>query len=158
MRHPGWHPTLGAYPRTLSEVSKDSARRWPQPSWGGASARPPPQRSEATIWSEYRVLERLRSLPIDVIFLPVPALPKGRNWSQEERKSWRWNLERAAGQRLRRLVRRGSGGVRLPWLRGLLGHRGGLAGAGVRHLGAQLRLTPAGMASLGWVIETAGES
>jgi hypothetical protein len=89
--------------------------------------------------------------------LPVPALPRGREWSSEERKLWRtlwrgpqanaWDdsyvLAVAAYICHARAVYDGSAAA---W-----------QAQEFRHLGAQLGLTPAGMLSLGWVIEEMAE-
>jgi hypothetical protein len=94
----------------------------------------------------------LIELPAEGCTLPVPKLPKSRDWSTEERKLWR-NLWRSPQANewddsylaaVAAYVCHASavyGGVAAAW-----------QAQEFRHLGAQLGLTPAGMSALGWVV------
>lgn len=94
----------------------------------------------------------LIALPAEGCDLPVPAIPKGRQWSKDERKMWRelWQSPQAT-----------------QWdesftaaVAAYVTHASAIyAGAAsawqaqeFRHLGAQLGLTPGGLQSLGWVV------
>ncbi|WP_400109952.1 hypothetical protein [Cellulosimicrobium funkei] len=94
----------------------------------------------------------LIELPAEGCSLPVPKLPKSRQWSAEERKLWRnlwrspqaneWDESYIAA--VAAYVCHASAvydGTASAW-----------QAQEMRHLGAQLGLTPAGMAQLGWVV------
>ena len=84
--------------------------------------------------------------------LPVPSLPKGREWTREERRLWRtlWRGPQANAW----------DDSFLPAVAAYVAHASaiydGTAAAWqaqeFRHLGNQLGLTPAGMLALGWLI------
>lgn len=94
----------------------------------------------------------LIELPAEGCSLPIPKLPKTRDWSAEERKLWRnlWRSPQANEW----------DDSFLPSVAAYVCHStavySGEASAWqaqeMRHLGAQLGLTPAGMAALGWVV------
>lgn len=94
----------------------------------------------------------LIELPADGCDLPVPALPKTRKWSLEERKLWRnlWESPQATQWDDSFL------GAVAAYVCHATAVYSGSAKAWeaqeMRHLGAQLGLTPQGMLSLGWVI------
>ena len=94
----------------------------------------------------------LIELPAEGCSLPVPQLPKMREWSKEERKLWRnlWKSPQANEW----------DDSYIPAVASYICHAvavySGDASAWqaqeMRHLGGQLGLTPAGMLSLGWIV------
>lgn len=96
--------------------------------------------------------QALVELPASGCDLPVPRLPRGREWSKEERALWRnlWRSPQAVQW----------DDSFLPAVAAYVSHTSAvLAGTAAawqaqeqRHLGAQLGLTPQGLAALGWAI------
>lgn len=92
-------------------------------------------------------------LPAGGCDLPVPRLPRGREWTKDERALWRnlWRSPQATQW----------DDSYMPAVAAYVAHTSAvLAGVAAawqaqeqRHLGAQLGLTPQGMAALGWVIK-----
>ena len=95
----------------------------------------------------------LRFLPIEC-HLPVPALPKGRDWSPEERKLWRSIWKGPQGNAYDDSFVAAVAACVCHASAVYSGTASAWQAQEFRHLGAQLGLTPAGMASLGWVIES----
>lgn len=96
----------------------------------------------------------LIELPAEGCELPVPALPKSREWTPEEKKLWRnlWKSPQATqwddsfiAAVAAYIVHATSvyGGTAAAW-----------QAQEMRHLGHQLGLTPSGMLALGWVVVT----
>lgn len=96
----------------------------------------------------------LIELPAEGCTLPIPSLPKTRNWSKEERSLWRnlWKSPQATEY----------DDSFIPAVAAYICHATavyeGSAAAWqaqeMRHLGAQLGLTPSGMLALGWVVKS----
>ncbi|WP_216699434.1 hypothetical protein [Actinotalea ferrariae] len=94
----------------------------------------------------------LIELPAEGCSLPVPKMPKTRDWSAEERALWRnlWKSPQANEW----------DDSYIPAVAAYICHAvavyDGSASAWqaqeMRHLGGQLGLTPAGMLALGWVV------
>ncbi len=116
---------------------------------------PGPAPNPAKLHSRHRspgARSGLIELPAAGCSLPVPALPKPRDWSPEERKLWRnlWHSPQANEW----------DDSYVPAVAAYVCHAtavySGTASAWqaqeMRHLGGQLGLTPSGMLALGWVV------
>lgn len=91
-------------------------------------------------------------LPAGGCPLPVPPLPKGREWTPEDRKLWRnlWKSPQANEWDDSFLAAVAAYVVHAASV--YSGTAAAWQAQEMRHLGAQLGLTPAGMHQLGWVI------
>jgi len=91
-------------------------------------------------------------LPADGCELPVPTLPKGREWTPEERRLWRnlWHSPQANEYDDSFIAAVAAYVCYASAVYG--GEASAWQAQEMRHLGGQLGLTPAGMAALGWVI------
>ena len=94
-------------------------------------------------------------LPAAGCTLPVPALPKMRDWSKEERALWRnlWRSPQATQWDDSYIAAVAAYIVHATAV--YAGTASAWNAQEMRHLGAQLGLTPAGMLALGWVVEEA---
>lgn len=91
-------------------------------------------------------------LPAEGCELPIPTLPGGREWDKDERKLWRnlWKSPQANEWDDSFLAAVAAYVVHASAV--YEGSASAWQAQEMRHLGAQLGLTPAGMHQLGWVI------
>lgn len=89
--------------------------------------------------------------------LPVPPLPKGREWSREERRLWRSIWSGPQGNAYDDSFIAAVAAYVCHASSIYAGTASAWQAQEFRHLGAQLGLTPAGMASLGWAIDTTND-
>lgn len=94
----------------------------------------------------------LIELPIEGCSLPVPRLPKTRDWTPEERRLWRnlWRSPQANEWEDSFIAAVAAYVCHATAV--YAGEAAAWQAQEMRHLGAQLGLTPAGMSALGWVI------
>lgn len=118
---------------------------------------PGPSRNPSKPYSRaYRAAEGapgVVQLPASGCDLPVPELPKGRAWSEQERETWEsiWSSPMATQY----------DDTFIPAVAAYVVHASSIYGgnasawqaAEFRHLGDKLGLTPAGLLALGWRIE-----
>lgn len=96
----------------------------------------------------------LVKLPAAGCDLPVPNLPRGRDWSEQEQETWEtiWTSPMAVMY----------DDTYIPAVAAYVAHATSIYGgkssaweaAEFRHLGDKLGLTPAGLMGLGWVIDS----
>ena len=93
-------------------------------------------------------------LPAEGCTLPVPTLPKMRDWSREERALWKnlWQSPQATQWDDSFIAAVAAYIVHATAVYG--GTASAWQAQEMRHLGAQLGLTPAGMLALGWVVRS----
>lgn len=91
-------------------------------------------------------------LPASGCDLPIPPLPKQRDWSADERKMWRnlWRSPQAVQWDDSFIAAVAAYVVHATAV--YSGTAAAWAAQEMRHLGQQLGLTPAGLQALGWVI------
>jgi len=121
----------------------------------GPMRNPAKPRSRANEGTSTRRGSGLIDLPADGCDLPVPRLPKGREWSSEERKQWRtlWESPQATQWDDSYLAAVAAYVCHSSAV--YSGKAAAWQAQEMRHLGAQLGLTPAGMQQLGWRIADA---
>lgn len=92
-------------------------------------------------------------LPAEGCTLPVPKIPAGREWTKEERALWRnlWTSPQAT-QWDDSFIPAVAAYVTYAF-RIYADDASAWTAQEFRHLGAQLGLTPQGMAALGWAVE-----
>lgn len=93
-------------------------------------------------------------LPAEGCDLPVPSLPKPRKWTAEERKLWKnlWSSPQATQWDDSYIA--AVAGYVCHATAVYSGEAAAWQAQEMRHLGAQLGLTPQGMLSLGWIVVT----
>lgn len=97
-------------------------------------------------------------LPADGCPLPAPDLPKGRRWSEEQRRLWRdlWASPQAVmwDESFTSTV-----AMYIAHVSAVLGGKAAAwQAAEARHLADRLGLTPAGMLACGWRLPDPGET
>jgi hypothetical protein len=93
-------------------------------------------------------------LPADGCKLPVPTIPKGREWSSDQRARWRelWQSPQATQWDE---TARGTVALLIVYESQLLSENGSAwVASECRHAADALGLTPKSMLALGWQIET----
>lgn len=111
----------------------------------------PKPRNPISPHSRYREAQRITVLPIDHC-LPVPDIPKGREWSEHERAYWVELWETPQASQWDDATAGIVAAVVVHWSATLEGRASSTQLMEFRHLTKALGLTPEGLRALGWVI------